>query len=66
MQCNHCAQEMASTAPIIASVRDPETEVRFCCWECAAMWFNKRAGEILMPDLDHAFFGRNGPMQKRG
>jgi hypothetical protein len=37
-------------------------EVSFCCWECAAMWFNKRAGEILMPDLDHpsGFFGSWG------
>jgi hypothetical protein len=30
------------------------------------MWFNKRAGEILMPDLDHAsgFFGSSGDMRK--
>lgn len=60
--CDHCKQEIPPS--LVIEVRDhPESiepdgiEVRFCCWECAAMWFNKKAGEILMPDLDADFFG---------
>jgi hypothetical protein len=69
--CNHCEQQIAQSpvAPIIASIRDLDigsdsTEVSFCCRQCAAIWFNAIAGEILMPDLDHAFFGPNGPTRK--
>ena len=70
--CSRCKQEIAQSpvAPIIVGVRDPENigpdgvEVSFCCWECAALWFNTRAGEILMPDLDSAFFGPTGPSEK--
>ena len=70
--CNHCKHEITQSlvAPIVVSIRAPgETgyegiEVHFCCWQCAAMWFNERAGEILMPDLDSDFFDPNGPSQK--
>jgi hypothetical protein len=70
--CNHCKPEITQSpvAPIVISIRDPENigpdgiEVSFCCWGCVAMWFNKRAGEILMPDLDSDFFGPTGPMEK--
>ena len=57
--CNHCKQEITQSpvAPIVIGIRDPGKpdgiEFSFCWWECAAMWFNERAGEILMPDLDH-------------
>jgi hypothetical protein len=67
-RCNQCKQEIAQS--IVVHIRDPErTEpnginVNFCCWECAAQWFNKEAGEILMPDLDSDFFGSDGPWQK--
>jgi hypothetical protein len=62
--CSRCQQEIAqcSVASIIVSIRDPENigsgglEVSFCGWECAALWFNAQAGEILMPDLDSAYF----------
>lgn len=58
--CDHCKQRDAE--PIFIGIRGlglggSVVEVNFCCWECAAQWFNKRAGEILMPDLDSEFFG---------
>ena len=65
MICEHCKQEITqSPAPIINI--GPDSVVHFCCWECLAMWANKRAGEILMPDLDNPFFGSDGPQNKWG
>ena len=65
-RCCHCKQEIAR--PIAVSIRAEKIEpenLSFCCWECAAIWFNRRAGEILMPDLDAPFFdGRMGQMRK--
>ena len=63
MKCEHCKQVIVQSpsAPIIVAIRDPEfigpngIEVGFCCWECAAIWFNTQAGEILMSDLDHEY-----------
>jgi hypothetical protein len=70
--CEHCEQEITPSpvAPIIVGIRDPEfigldgIEVSFCSWACLALWANKQAGEILMPDLDCDFVGSGGPMRK--
>jgi hypothetical protein len=58
MQCDHCKEEVSRPINVTIRDRDHDGEVHFenevfCCWECAAIWFNARAGEILMPDLDH-------------
>jgi hypothetical protein len=61
MQCEHCKEEIPQSSFTAFTVTidyiDPEalddTKFNFCCVECAAIWFNARAGEILMPDLDH-------------
>jgi hypothetical protein len=79
MHCARCKQEItqiSSDGPIIVSIRSPKNdgyvrlnpsvEVNFCCWECAALWFNIRAGEILMPDLDTEFFSSDEHMRKWG
>jgi hypothetical protein len=61
----HCKREIPeswSTDPTVVTIDcDPEigpdkTHLNFCCWECAAMWFNVQAGEILMPDLDSEYW----------
>jgi hypothetical protein len=70
--CSHCEQEIVESpvAPITVAIGDPESigpdgiVVEFCTWQCLAMWANKQAGEILMPDLDAAFFGPTGPHEK--
>jgi hypothetical protein len=67
--CSHCEQEIAQ--PIVVIADDPKMPsgrfaLFFCCWECTALWFNKRAGEILMPDLDCAFFSSDEHMRKWG
>jgi hypothetical protein len=76
--CSHCEQEITEhpitsrdapfnvTVHNLKNIRADDGELVFCCVECAAMWFNKLAGEILMPDLDHpsGFFGSDGPMKK--
>jgi hypothetical protein len=69
MNCEHCKQHIpesvnphASIAPIVVMIEsNPEigpndVKLGFCCWECAAMWFNAQAGEILMSDLDHEYW----------
>jgi hypothetical protein len=68
-RCSHCTQE--TVAPIIVTAgpilgRSHGIEVSFCCWPCLAIWANKQAGGILMPDLDSDFFGSDGPMEKWG
>jgi hypothetical protein len=70
--CERCGRaiQQSPSAPIAVRIRDPEfigpdgVEVHFCCWGCAALWFNTQAGEILMPDLDSDFFitDRETPM----
>jgi hypothetical protein len=67
MHCDRCKQFAESAVvTIVVCIRDlkkigsDDLEVGFCSWECAAMWFNARAGEILMPDLDSEFFRNDG------
>jgi hypothetical protein len=63
-RCSECNREITPSpaAPIIVTIHDPEsigadgTERSFCCWPCAAIWFNAQAGEPLMPDLDSEFY----------
>jgi len=61
MNCEHCKQEILGPSMTVTIDCDPEigpdkARLNFCCWECAAMWFNERAGEILMPDLDSKYW----------
>jgi len=67
--CAHCerlADRLSPLGPLVVTITIPndftpdarETVVfEFCSWECLALWANTQAGEILMPDLDHGFFG---------
>jgi hypothetical protein len=69
MNCEHCKQEIpesvnphASITAIVVTIdsnletRPINVTVGFCSWECAAMWFNAQAGEILMADLDSEYW----------
>jgi hypothetical protein len=60
MNCERCKQEIPGPSIHRVTVTigcNPEigpndAKINFCCWECAAIWFNAEAGEILMPDLN--------------
>jgi hypothetical protein len=59
MQCEHCKEGIpqlsisAITVTIDCYVKADSGIVNLCCWECAAMWFNATAGEILMAVRSH-------------
>jgi len=57
--CDRCKQETEDPIAVIASAPEIPSgplALFFCCWECAALWFNVKAGEILMPDLDSKYY----------
>jgi hypothetical protein len=54
MNCEHCKKQASRVIDIFIHdhLGDVDARINFCSWECAAQWFNREAGEILMPDLD--------------
>jgi hypothetical protein len=66
MQCERCKQQISGTSITVTIdcnsddginfLEPDDNRIDFCCWECAAMWFNARASEILMPDLDTEYW----------
>jgi hypothetical protein len=62
-RCDQCKEPIlpqSISGPLVVSIKGPKLdgriEVRFCSWQCLALWANEQAGGILMPDLDAAFF----------